>query len=248
MWGLAMGVHHGPFDGYGDGEHPLAGYAALIGLYNALFAAGLVLARRTGLRLPECLGPADVLLLGVGTFRLSRLLSNDSVTSALRAPFTEFEEPAGSGEVNERPRGTGLRKAVGELLTCPFCVGQWVASAPAFGMVFAPRVTRFVAAICATMTLADWLHYGNELLKQKAEGRALARGIIDWVTRGMDRQAAPEVVVITGASAGVGRATAVEFAKRGRGWRCSRAARRDSRARVRMSRRPGARRSPRGIG
>lgn len=86
MWGLAMGVHHGPFDGYGDGEHPLAGYAALIGLDNALFAAGLVLARRTGLRLPECLGPADVLLLGVGTFRLSRLLSKDSVTSSPRAP------------------------------------------------------------------------------------------------------------------------------------------------------------------
>ena len=43
-----MGLHRGPYQGYGDGEHPLAGYAALIALYNALFAAGLVLARRTG--------------------------------------------------------------------------------------------------------------------------------------------------------------------------------------------------------
>ena len=165
-----MGVRRGPFQGYGDGEHPLAGYAALMALYNALFAAGLVLARRTGRGLPERFGAPDVLLLAVGTFRLSRLLSKDSVTSALRAPFTEFQEAAGSGEVNERPRGTGLRKAVGELLTCPFCIGQWVASVFAFGMVFAPRFTRFVAAIGAMMTLADWLHYGNELLKQKAEG------------------------------------------------------------------------------
>ena len=31
-----MGVHRGPVQGYGDGEHPLAGYAALIALYNAL--------------------------------------------------------------------------------------------------------------------------------------------------------------------------------------------------------------------
>lgn len=168
-----MAANRGLFAGYGkqdDEEHPLAGYAALIALYNALFAAGLVLARGTGRKLPERSAPADVLLLAVATFRLSRLISKDSVTSALRAPFAEFQEPAGSGEVNERPRGSGLRKAIGELLTCPFCLGQWVGTALAFGMVFAPRVTRFVAAICAMMTLADWLHYGNELLKRRAEG------------------------------------------------------------------------------
>ncbi len=163
----------GPFAGYGNQdneEHPLAGYASLMGLYNALFAAGLVLAHRTGRKLPERFALIDLLLLAVATFRLSRLISKDSVTSALRAPFTQFQEPAGSGEVNESPRGSGFRKAVGELLTCPFCVGQWVASALAFGLVFAPRFTRLVATIGATMTLADWLHYGNELLKQKAEG------------------------------------------------------------------------------
>ena len=168
-----MGADPGLFAGYGgadDEEHPLAGYAALIALYNTLFAAGLVIARGTGRKLPERVGPADVLLLGVATFRLSRLISKDSVTSALRAPFTEFQEPAGSGEVNERPRGSGLRKAVGELLTCPFCLGQWVGTALAFGMVFAPRFTRLVAAIGVATTLADWLHYGNELLKRRAEG------------------------------------------------------------------------------
>lgn len=168
-----MGADRGPLAGYDqqdNDEHPLAGYAALVALYNALFVGGLVLVRRTGRKLPERFDLVDVLLLAVATFRLSRLISKDSVTSALRAPFTEFQEPAGSGEVNERPRGSGLRKAVGELLTCPFCVGQWVASALAFGMVFAPRFTRLVAAIGAMMTVADWLHYGNEMLKQKAEG------------------------------------------------------------------------------
>ncbi len=161
------------YAGYGNQdneEHPLAGYAALVALYNALFAGGLLLVRATGRKLPERFSLVDVLLLSVATFRLSRLISKDSVTSALRVPFTEFQEPAGSGEVNERPRGSGLRKAVGELLTCPFCVGQWVASALAFGMIFASPFTRLVAAIGAMMTLADWLHYGNELLKQKAEG------------------------------------------------------------------------------
>ena len=168
-----MGAEIGPLAGYGtrdNDEHPLAGYAALMALYNALFAGGLLLVRTTGRKLPERTSLVDVLLLSVTTFRLSRLISKDSVTGALRAPFTEFQEPAGSGEVNERPRGSGLRKAVGELLTCPFCVGQWVASALAFGMIFTPAFTRLVAAIGTMVTLADWLHYGNELLKQKAEG------------------------------------------------------------------------------
>ncbi len=168
-----MEANKGTFAGYSNQdneEHPLAGYAALMTLYNALFAAALVLTHRTGRKLPERFALVDVLLLAVATFRLSRLISKDSVTSVLRAPFTEFQEPAGSGEVNERPRGSGLRKAVGELLTCPFCIGQWVASALAFGMVFVPRFTRLVATIGTMVTLADWLHYGNELLKQKAEG------------------------------------------------------------------------------
>ncbi len=132
-----MGADLGSLAGYStqdNEEHPLAGYAALMALYNALFAGGLLLVRTTGRKLPERFSL-------VATFRLSRLISKDSVTSSLRAPFTEFQEPAGSGEINERPRGTGLRKAVGELLTCPFCVGQWVASALAFGTIFASLFT-----------------------------------------------------------------------------------------------------------
>lgn len=118
-----MTAHWGPSGGYGDREHPLAGYVVLIALYNSLFAAALFLAHRMGRTLPERFGLVDVLLLGLATFRLSRLLGKDSVVGALRSPFTEFQEPAASGEVNERPHGTGLRKAIGELLTCPFCIG-----------------------------------------------------------------------------------------------------------------------------
>lgn len=40
----------------------------------------------------------------------------------------------------------------------------------AFGMVFVPRFTRLVATVGAMTALAEWLHYGNEILRQKAEG------------------------------------------------------------------------------
>ncbi len=160
-----------PWSGYArDEDRPLAAYGALIGIYNTIFAGFLLAAHRTGRRLPERLGLGDVLLLTVATYRLSRLVSRDTVTSALHAPFTEYQEPGGSGEINEKPRGKGMRHAIGELVTCPFCMGQWIATLLAFGLVFAPRVTRLIGGIFAAVAFADFLHYGHEAAKHRTEG------------------------------------------------------------------------------
>ena len=59
---------------------------------------------------------------------MARLLTKDTVVSPIRAPFTRFEGPGGPSEVNERVRGRGWRHAIGELITCPFCAGEWVAA------------------------------------------------------------------------------------------------------------------------
>ncbi len=44
--------------------------------------------------LPERVSPGDILLLGVATHKLSRLLAKDWVTSFYRAPFTEYQGSA----------------------------------------------------------------------------------------------------------------------------------------------------------
>ncbi len=88
---------------------------------------GLALAERSGRRIPERVGVGDLVLMGVATHKLSRLITKDRVTSFARAPFTRYEEPAGHGEIEEHARGTGMRRAVGQLLTCPYCISQWVA-------------------------------------------------------------------------------------------------------------------------
>lgn len=64
-------------------------------------------------------GLLDLLLYGLATEHLSRLVTKDLVTSVLRSPFTGFEGTAGEGEVNKAAKGHGTRHAVGELLTCP---------------------------------------------------------------------------------------------------------------------------------
>jgi hypothetical protein len=145
-----------PFAGHADRYRPLSGYVAVMSAFNGLAAAGLVAAGRSG-RLPERVSAGDVALGAIATFKLSRLISRDRVTSGVRAPFTRFQEDAGHGEVEEAARGSGLRLAVGELVVCPNCVGQWVAGAFTAGFVADPRATRVVAAMFVMHAGADKL-------------------------------------------------------------------------------------------
>lgn len=143
---------------YVDGEErPLGSLLAIMGGYGA-FAAALFGAVRVNDRdLPERFSASDLALLTVATHKISRLAAKDPVTSPLRAPFTRFAGTSGEAELAEEVRGTGPRKAVGELVTCPFCLGQWVATALAFGLVLTPRPTRLVASVFTALTGADVL-------------------------------------------------------------------------------------------
>lgn len=149
---------------------PLAGYAVIAALFNALFAAALLLARRRGRELPERVGAADLVTIGVASHKLSRLISKDKVTSPLRAPFTEFEESGGPSEFEESARGGGARKAVGELLVCPYCMGLWVVSAFSLGLLFAPRLARFMAAVFSALTISDFLQIAYKAAEEKGLG------------------------------------------------------------------------------
>lgn len=106
---------------------PAASYGPLIAAYAAVasLAAGLVRWRGRPLPRPTA---GDVLLIGAAVFRLSRLVTKDKVLQPLRRPFVERSDPGAAGEVNSQPTGSGLRRAVGELLTCPFCTSMWLAT------------------------------------------------------------------------------------------------------------------------
>ena len=158
----------GVFEGYDGGEEPLPSYAALAGVFNLILALFLLIARKTGRPIPERIETRDIALLGVATHKLSLLLAQDAITSPLRAPFTELKEKRSPKNVDEKPRGEGLRRSLGELLTCHFCVGQWVASFFAYGLVFAPAVTRLVASIFAIVALSDHLHQTYKALMKRA--------------------------------------------------------------------------------
>ena len=95
---------------HAEDERPLGGYVAAIGGFTALtLTVGALSARKGAAPMTSV---RDVLLLGVATHKLARIISKDAVAS--RAPFTAYTGPAGPGEVMEEVRGHGVRHAVGE--------------------------------------------------------------------------------------------------------------------------------------
>jgi hypothetical protein len=156
------------FEGYGGRKQRLYSYATLIAVFNLIFAVFLLVAKRTGRSIPERVDVRDIALLGVATHKLSLTGAQDAVTSPLRAPFTELQEKESPKSVQERPRGEGLRRSIGELVTCQFCLGMWAAAFFTYGLVLAPRVTRLFATVLTVLTISDHLHQTYKALTKRA--------------------------------------------------------------------------------
>ena len=160
------GGYPGPWTGYGASprEMPLTGYAALLAAYAGLFGTAVsVAASRRGL--PERIAAGDVLLFGVATHKIGRIVTRDWVTSPVRAPFTEYQASVGGGEVTERSRGEGLPRAIGDLLTCPWCIAPWVAGTLYTMFLVKPAAARLVAAAFSSVALSDVLQHAYSALR-----------------------------------------------------------------------------------
>ena len=157
---------------YAHGEpRPLGGLLAAMGVYGTLTAAGALALRASGRPLPDRIPLGDALLLTVGTFRLARTVAKDPVTSPLRAPFTTFRGTSGEAEVAEEIRvHGGWEHAVGELVTCPFCLAQWIGTGFVLSYVAAPRATRLAGLVMTIVAGADVGQFAYDKLQSDATG------------------------------------------------------------------------------
>jgi hypothetical protein len=136
----------------------MGGHALLTAIFNGSVAAFAVAQRRSGRSFPDRVPTGDLVLLSIGTYKLSRLIAKDRVMSFARAPFTRLQgESDRTGEVVEEPRGSGVRHAVGELLVCPYCLGQWVGTSFLMAYIREPRLARTVAAAFTIVAGSDML-------------------------------------------------------------------------------------------
>jgi hypothetical protein len=155
---------------YRDGEdRPLGGYLVLMSIYACGTALAAGTAKALGRQAPAQLSPWDVTQLTLATQRLARLISKDPVTSPLRAPFTVYAGLSAPGELKEEVRGHGLQHSAGELLSCPMCLSQWIATALTLGLVLAPKPTRLVMGTFAAVAGADALQHAYVALQQSTE-------------------------------------------------------------------------------
>lgn len=146
-------------DGYGRDNAPLGGYALLTFVFLAILIFVFYLAIRQGIDLSDRFTVFNMFLLAIATHKLAWLITKDAVLSFVRAPFAKFTGWAAPGAaMHESGRGKGLQLALGEFLTCPWCVGQWVAAAFVLGFLFFPGITQVIAMIFAVLMMSDFLH------------------------------------------------------------------------------------------
>jgi hypothetical protein len=149
---------------------PFAAYATFATVFHAAMAGAVAAAKRSGRDLPEHVQAGDIALIGMASFKLSRLISKKKVTAFVRAPFTELEGSGGPAELEEHPRGSGLRRAMGELLVCPYCLGLWASGAFHAGLLLAPRATRLSASVLTAMTISDFLQIAFKAAEERGLG------------------------------------------------------------------------------
>ncbi|MFS0787277.1 DUF1360 domain-containing protein [Shouchella sp. 1P09AA] len=76
------------------------------------------------------------MILIMATGRMTRLLVTDEIMEWFRQPFIELKEEGDS--LYAYPKGRGLRKFIGSLLSCYWCTSVWVAVCFFVGFITLP--------------------------------------------------------------------------------------------------------------
>lgn len=163
------GADEGRHAEYTRENAPVRQYVGVLGIYMAAFALFLLVSKRLNRPVPDHIETRDIVLLGAATHKLGRIITKGWVTTPLRAPFAEFVESTGTGEVLERSRGRGWRRAFGDLLTCPYCMAPWLSALLTYGLVLSPRATRVVTSIFAGVAISDFLQQAYVAAKEATE-------------------------------------------------------------------------------
>lgn len=98
-------------------------YAALEAMFLGGLGGVIALARRRDQQGARPIARRDLPVLALATFAMADVLAKEKVSTWLREPIVREEADHKPATVE----GTGLRHAIGELLTCTRCVGTWSA-------------------------------------------------------------------------------------------------------------------------
>ncbi len=142
-----------------------ASYVLLSGVFN------LGLALFCWRKRPDNISLKDWFLLVLATFRMSRMLAYDTVMQTYRSPVVEtVPHDSGAGETTQaRSDVTGIKKALGEMISCPICNGTWIAAGLVYGLCLIPNYARTLITVMSAVGASEVLHAGFELVQWQGE-------------------------------------------------------------------------------
>ncbi len=141
-----------------EGEAHASDYAALNAVWMSLAAALLVGSR--GRAADDPITNRELIPMAAATFAVSKAVARERIGTWVREPFVDETE-------GQQPKGKGLRRAVGELVTCTRCVGTWSALGVVALRVLNPEAGRTVNMVLASSAANDWLQAGFKLLTEQ---------------------------------------------------------------------------------
>jgi hypothetical protein len=138
-------------------------YGALNAAYLALLGATVAATRRRPAA-DTAIPARELVPLGLATFALSKVVAREKIGTWMREPFVKED-----ADHNPRaPRGRGLRRAVGELLTCTRCVGAWTSLGLVSVRLLSPPAGRVATAVLATSAVNDFLQAAFRYTTERA--------------------------------------------------------------------------------
>ncbi|MCW2956799.1 MAG: hypothetical protein JWO69_1668 [Thermoleophilia bacterium] len=133
-------------------------YAPFAAVFAVIFVGLMHAAARRGTKEPHAVELEEAVL---ATFFITRLVAREKIGSVVREPFVKpapGTDPADAHGEAKEPAGTGVRYAIGELLTCTRCLGPWAAALITSGQVIAPRQARVATRVLALAGANNLLH------------------------------------------------------------------------------------------
>jgi hypothetical protein len=100
----------------------------------------------------------QLIVMGLAVFRITHLIVYDKITEFLRAPFFDEQEEIDENGVQEIylvPKNSGVKGWVGELLSCHWCTGIWVAAGSYLFYISNPDIASPVITIMAIAGIAS---------------------------------------------------------------------------------------------
>jgi hypothetical protein len=128
-------------------------YAALNAVWATL-ATGVLLATRD-----DAPPQSELPVIGLATFALTKALAKEKVGTWVRDPLLD--------EQTRTPKGSRLRYAAGELLSCTRCLGTWSSLGLVGLRIARPREGRILTSVLASAAINDWLQSSFTLLTNR---------------------------------------------------------------------------------